>query len=134
MTGDEHPIVLFDGVCKFCNRMVNFAIRNDPKKKLRFAPLQSATGQRLKVQYGVAPEVNTVVLIENGKAYTYANAAIRVCRHLRWPVRMLYAYILVPPFISQAFYKWFARRRYRWFGKLDTCMIPTPGVRDRFLD
>lgn len=125
--------MLFDGVCNFCNRMVNFAIRNDPKAKLRFAPLQSATGQALKEQYGVSPDADTIVFIENGKSYTYARAAIRVCRYLRWPARMLYMFVVVPRFISQPVYKWIARNRYKWFGKKDTCMIPTPEVRSRFL-
>lgn len=113
--------------------MVNFAIRNDPKAKLRFAPLQSATGQALKEQYGVSPDADTIVFIENGKSYTYARAAIRVCRYLRWPARMLYMFVVVPRFISQPVYKWIARNRYKWFGKKDTCMIPTPEVRSRFL-
>lgn len=125
--------MLFDGVCNFCNRMVNFAIRNDPKAKLRFAPLQSAAGQALKEQYGVSPDADTIVFIENGKSYTYARAAIRVCRYLRWPARMLYMFVVVPRFISQPVYKWIARNRYKWFGKKDTCMIPTPEVRSRFL-
>jgi predicted DCC family thiol-disulfide oxidoreductase YuxK len=114
--------------------MVNFAIRNDKKARLRFAPLQSAAGEALKKRYSVSPDADTVVFIDKGKAYTYARAAIRVCRHLDWPVRILYAFIIIPGFISQPFYKWFARHRYSWFGKKDTCMIPTADVRSRFLD
>ena len=128
------PVLLFDGVCNFCNRMVNFAIRNDRKRKLKFAPLQSKSGQYLREQFGVSPSADTIVFIENGKAYTYARAAIRVCRYLDWPAKALYAFIIVPRFISQPFYKWIARNRYRWFGKKDTCMIPAPDVRARFLE
>ncbi len=128
------PIVLFDGVCNFCNRMVNFAIRNDRKGKLRFAPLQSAAGLQLKGKFQVDPTADTIVFIENGKSYTYAKAAIRICKHLDWPAKALYAFIIIPSFISQPLYKWFAKRRYQWFGKKDTCMIPTPEVRARFLD
>ena len=133
MPAAEHPIVLFDGVCNFCNRMVNFAIRHDRKGRLRFAPLQSAAGTQLRDEYGVAPSADTIVLIEKGKAFTYARAAIRVCRHLDWPAKTLYAFVIVPGFISQPFYKWFAKRRYRWFGKRDSCMVPGPALRDRFL-
>lgn len=130
----NQPLVLFDGVCNFCNRMVNFAIRNDRKARLKFASLQSDTGLALRKQYSIDPAADTVVLIENGKAYTYARAAIRLCRHLDWPARLLYGFIIVPRFISQPVYKWIARNRYKWFGKKDTCMIPAPGVRNRFLE
>jgi predicted DCC family thiol-disulfide oxidoreductase YuxK len=128
------PVLLFDGVCNFCNRMVNFAIRNDKKATLKFAPLQSATGQQLKEEYKVNPTADTVVFIENGKAYTYARAAIRVCKYLDWPAKALYAFIIIPSFISQPVYKWIARNRYKWFGKKETCMIPTAEVRRRFLE
>ena len=128
------PVVLFDGVCNFCNRMVNFAIRNDPNARLKFAPLQSETGQTLFKQFGISPDADTLVFIDNNKAYTYARAGIRICRYLRWPVKLLYGLIIIPAFISQPFYKWIARNRYRWFGKKDSCMIPSPDIRDRFLD
>lgn len=132
---DTHaPIVLFDGVCNFCNRMVRFAIRNDPKARLRFAPLQSEAGQALLAQYGVAPDADTVVLIDKGRAFTYAAASIRICRYLRWPVKMLYALIILPGFISQPVYKWIARNRYRWFGRKESCMVPTADVKSRFLN
>lgn len=128
------PIVLFDGVCNFCNRMVRFAIRNDPKARLRYAPLQSVAGQALLAQYGVAPDADTVVLIDKGRAFTYAAASIRICRYLRWPVKMLYALIILPGFISQPVYKWIARNRYRWFGRKESCMVPTADVKSRFLN
>lgn len=131
---DNQPVVLFDGVCNFCNRMVNFAIRNDPKSRLRFAPLQSAAGQALLKKYQVAPSADTLVLIQDNKAYTYAKAAIRICRYLRWPVKICYAFRIIPGWISQPFYKWIARNRYKWFGKKESCMIPDPQVRKRFLE
>ena len=127
------PVVLFDGVCNFCNRMVNFAIRNDRKGKLKFAPLQSVAGQKLRDEFNVPPTADTVVFIEKGKAYTYAAAAIRISRYLDWPARMLYAFAIFPRVIVEPVYKWIAKNRYRWFGKKDSCMIPTPGVRSRFL-
>jgi predicted DCC family thiol-disulfide oxidoreductase YuxK len=129
-----NPVLLFDGVCNFCNRMVNFAIRHDKKANLKFAPLQSATGQQLKEEYKVNPTADTVVFIENGKAYTYARAAIRVCKYLDWPAKALYAFIIIPSFISQPVYKWIAKNRYRWFGKKETCMIPKAEVKGRFLE
>ena len=128
------PVVLFDGVCNFCNRMVNFAIRNDKKAKLKFAPLQSETGQRLIREYKSPLTADTVIFINKGEAYTYANAAIRICRYLDWPARLLYAFIIVPSFISQPLYKWFAKHRYKWFGEKDTCMVPSPEIKERFLN
>jgi predicted DCC family thiol-disulfide oxidoreductase YuxK len=114
--------------------MVNFAIRNDKKGKLKFAPLQSASAQKLINKFGISPSADTIVFIENEKAYTYAKAAIRICKYLDWPAKLLYVFIIIPSFISQPFYKWFAKRRYKWFGKKDFCMIPTPGIKERFLD
>lgn len=129
----DKPLVLFDGVCNFCNRMVNFAIRNDRKAKLLFTPLQSATGKEIIQQFGVPASADTLVLLEKGRAYSYASAAIRICKYLRWPAKMMYAFIIVPSFISQPFYKWIARNRYKWFGKKDTCMVPSAEEKERFL-
>ena len=130
----NNPIVLFDGVCNFCNRMVNFAIRNDKKAKLKFTPLQSDKGQALKNQFNIPDTIDTVILLDKDKVYTYARAAIRISKYLDWPGKMMYAFIIIPSFISQPLYKWFARHRYKWFGKKETCMIPTKEVRDRFLE
>lgn len=102
----ENPVLLFDGVCNFCNRMVNFAIRNDRQGKIKFTPLQSEVGQKLKDRYQIPASADTVILIDKGKAFTYASAAIRVSRYLDWPAKMLYAFIIVPRFISQPTYKW----------------------------
>ena len=114
--------------------MVNFAIRNDKKSKLRFAPLQSSKGRLLKNQFGIPSSIDTVILIENNKVYTYARAAIRISKYLDWPAKMMYAFIIIPSFISQPLYKWFARHRYMWFGKKEKCMITTEEVKERFLD
>jgi len=130
----ETPIVLFDGICNYCNAMVNFAIRNDKKAILKFAPLQSEAGNRLKEEYKIAPGIDSVILIEKGKVYTYSDAAIRIAKYLRWPAKTFYSFIIVPKIIRQPFYKWIARNRYKWFGKKEECMVPTPDVKSRFLD
>lgn len=129
----EVPVLLFDGVCNYCNRMVNFAIRNDKKGKIKFAPLQSATGQLLRNKFNVPVTADTIILIDKNKAFTYGRAAIRVTKYLDWPAKMLYVFIIVPRFISQPFYKWIARNRYKWFGKRESCMIPSPEIKERFL-
>lgn len=129
----DHPVVLFDGVCNYCNSWVNFAIRNDREARLRFATLQSARGQELKAKYGVAPRADSVILIDNEKAYTYSNAALRIAKYLRWPAKAIYALLIVPAFIREPVYKWIARNRYKWFGKKEECMVPSPEIKSRFL-
>lgn len=129
----DHPVVLFDGVCNYCNSWVNFAIRNDKKARLRFATLQSATGQQLKEKYGVTPETDSVILIDNEKAYTYSNAALRIAKYLQWPAKAIYALTIIPAFIRQPVYKWIARNRYKWFGRKEECMVPSPEIKSRFL-
>lgn len=130
----ENPVILFDGVCNYCNTMVNFAIRNDKKAILKFAPLQSEAGKRLTEEYKIASEIDSVLFIEQGKVYTYSDAAIRISKYLRWPAKVLYGLIIIPKFIRQPFYKWIAKNRYKWFGKKEACMVPTLDVKMRFLD
>ena len=129
----KDPVVLFDGICNYCNAMVNFAIRNDRKARLKFAPLQSVTGRQLKDHYNIPPGTDSVIFIENEKVYTYSDAALRIARHLDWPAKAIYGFRIVPKFIRQPFYKWIAKNRYNWFGKKEECMVPTPELRSRFL-
>lgn len=130
----DNPVVLFDGVCNYCNSMVNFAIKKNKKKNLRFAPLQSEIGIAVKAKYPVTNNVDSVILIENNKAYIHSTAALRICKHLSFPVLLLYGFIVIPSFIRNAVYKWVARNRYKWFGKKESCMIPTKEVKALFLD
>ena len=129
----ESPVVLFDGICNYCNAMVNFAIQNDKKALLKFAPLQSKAGRTLKEKYRVNSAIDSIILIDQGKVYTHSDAAIRITKYLRWPSKALYAFILVPKFIRQPVYKWVAKNRYKWFGKKENCMVPSPEVKARFL-
>jgi len=135
MTDDpSHTIVLFDGVCNFCNRSVNWIIRRDKRGHFRFAALQSDAGAALQERSGLDPSaLETLVLIEGGKVYVKSTAALRIVRRVGWPWRALYALIGVPRPARDFAYDWFARRRYRWFGKRDECMVPSPAVRERFL-
>jgi predicted DCC family thiol-disulfide oxidoreductase YuxK len=130
----DNPIILFDGVCNFCNTWINFAIRHDKKGLLRFAPLQSNAGERLRKKYNMPVDTDSVIFIENDKVYFLSEAAVRIARHLSWPAKMFYAFVIIPRFIREPVYKWIARNRYKWFGKKDQCMIPGPEVRAKFLD
>lgn len=127
-------VLLFDGVCNLCNSSVQFILARDPKAKFRFASLQSDEGQALLQEFEDRPsDLSSVVLIEDGQLYTRSDAALRVARQLSggWP--LLYAFIVLPRALRDAVYDWIARNRYRWFGKRDSCMIPSPELRSRFL-
>ena len=128
------PIILFDGVCNFCNGMVNFIIARDPKAYFKFAPLQSETGQRMRLRFGVDESVDSIILIEDESAYVFSTAALRIVKGLGGLWRLLYVFIIVPTPIRDLFYRLFARNRYWLFGKKTVCMVPTPDVRARFLD
>lgn len=135
MTPEEpHPIVLFDGVCNICDASMNWIMARDPGARFRFAPLQSSVGGTLQRGHGLDPaELGTLVLIDGRRVYRKSGAVLRVLRRLRWPYPLLFALIAVPPFLRDAVYGWFARRRYGWFGRKDECMVPSAEVRDRFL-
>jgi predicted DCC family thiol-disulfide oxidoreductase YuxK len=129
-----NPIILFDGVCNFCNGAVNFTIKRDKQNNIRFAPLQSDAGRKLIQQYGLpADDMRSFLFIENGKVYNRSTATLKVCRYLTglWP--FCYGLIIVPAFIRNGIYDWIAKNRYKWFGERQGCMIPTPEVRARFL-
>lgn len=129
------PIVFFDGVCNLCNQSVLFIIQRDPEAHFRFATLQSAMGQRILTTYGHATTAqDSVLLFQHSKLYDRSRAALEICRALSglWP--LLYVFIIVPPFLRNGVYDWIARNRYRWFGKKEECMIPTPELRSRFIE
>jgi predicted DCC family thiol-disulfide oxidoreductase YuxK len=126
-------IVLFDGVCNFCNGAVNFIIRHDPDGKFKFAPLQSTFGEEMKSEFGIGDDIDSIVLIEDRKAFTHSDAALQMLRGLGGIWSIGYAFIIVPKPVRDWFYRLFARHRYSLFGKKDVCMVPTPEVRSRFL-
>ena len=128
-------IILFDGVCNFCNASINFIIDRDSRNKFSFASLQSEIGRKLLQQYQV-PDTNSldsVVLIKNGKVYKKSAAALEIVKDLNglWPV--LSVFNLLPTFILDTFYDLLAKNRYKLFGKSETCRIPTPQLRQKFL-
>jgi predicted DCC family thiol-disulfide oxidoreductase YuxK len=127
-------IILFDGVCNFCNGSVNFIIERDPEKYFKFAPLQSEVGQKLLSEHNIDKTItDSVVLIEDGKAYVRTTAALRIARKLQGYWSWFYGFAVVPSFARDVFYKLFAKYRYEMFGKQDACMMPTPEIRERFL-
>lgn len=131
----DHPIILFDGICNFCNSAVNFVIKRDPKSKFRFGTLQSETAHTLlSARQLSSSDLSSFVLIKDDKIYIRSTAALKVCQDLNglWP--LMYCFMIVPRFIRDGVYNWIARHRYQWFGKKDACMVPNKDVRSRFLN
>ncbi|MBS1613432.1 MAG: thiol-disulfide oxidoreductase DCC family protein [Bacteroidetes bacterium] len=128
-------VVLFDGVCNLCNGAVNWLIDHDPKNVLKFASLQSNYGQQIVAKHKLQGEyLNTILLVEDDKVYERSTAVLRALKHIGgWPA-LLYVFIVVPVFIRNAVYNFVARNRYKWFGKMDACRIPTPELKAKFLD
>lgn len=131
---NKYPIVFFDGVCNLCNSSVQFIIRYDEKGLIRFAPLQSDLGSQVLSDLSTLKKgKESIFFLENGQLYDRSTAALRVARYLRFPVSLLFLLIVFPAFIRNAVYDYIARNRYKWFGKKDSCMIPTPELKNRFL-
>lgn len=130
----ENSILLFDGVCNLCNSAVQFVIKRDKKKKFLYTSLQSKTGQKLLLKYGLnLSDFDSFILIENEKYFTKSTAALKVAKGLGGIWSMLYIFIIIPKFSRNAIYDFIARNRYKWFGKRDECMLPSPEFKDRFL-
>jgi len=130
---DSKLLILFDGVCNFCNETVLFLIDRDPNEQFVFASLQSELGQQTVQKFGVGVDLDTVVAIDQGRAYTRSDAALRIIRHMCFPWSLLYVGLILPRFLRNWGYNQFAKRRYKWFGKSDQCRIPTPELRKRFV-
>lgn len=130
---DQH-IILFDGVCNLCNGAVQYLIRRDPRAIFKFASLQSETGQQLLMKSGLpTDELKSFVYIHNDHFYTRSTAALKVARLLKGPIQLLHACIIIPEFIRNFVYDVIAGNRYRWFGRREACMLPAPGLQQRFI-
>jgi predicted DCC family thiol-disulfide oxidoreductase YuxK len=131
---ETKPVILFDGVCNYCNSIVNFIIRQDKQNKFLFAPLQSAIAQQLLRQYDLpSSDFDSFVLVDRKKASLRSAAALLVLSKLPWYWKWTQLFWIVPPFLRNAVYNIIARNRYKWFGKKDSCMIPTAEVKAKFL-
>ena len=129
-----HSIILFDGVCNLCNGAVNFVIKRDPRNVFKFTPLQEKQGVLLLKTHAVdTQKLDSIVLIENEKVYVKSSAALRIARKISnlWP--LFFVLLIIPSFIRDGVYDFIAKNRYKWFGKKEQCMIPTQGLREKFL-
>jgi predicted DCC family thiol-disulfide oxidoreductase YuxK len=130
----NHAIVLFDGVCNLCTSTVQFLIKRDPHGYFTFASLQSGIGRQLLEEHGLQLDaLDTFVLVEGSRCFTRSDAALRVAQHLSGGWALLRVLSLIPKPLRDCGYTVIARHRYRWFGKQETCLVPSRDILDRFL-
>lgn len=131
----ENPVLLFDGVCNLCNASVQWLIRRDNRSVFRFAALQSAVGADLLRRAGLTGDLpDSVVLVEDGRCLVRSDAALRICTLLGGWWRLLGIFRIVPRRLRDGVYDRIAGKRYAWFGRQESCWLPTPALRERFLD
>jgi predicted DCC family thiol-disulfide oxidoreductase YuxK len=132
----DKKIILFDGVCNLCNSAVLFIIKQDSKDLFRFVALQSDLGEKIINHIGIdSQKLDSIILYEPGTAYYYkSEAALKIASSLDSFYSMLVVFKILPTAFSNFIYDWIARNRYRWFGKKDNCMIPTPELKSKFLE
>lgn len=132
---NEHDIILFDGVCNLCNGAVTFIIKHDKKDSFRFAALESAFGRELLATHNIDSTVtDSIILVRGNSAFAKAEAALHIAKKMSglWP--LLHVFNVLPNKVNNFFYDYIARNRYKWFGKKESCMIPTPALKSKFLD
>lgn len=130
----NYEIILFDGVCNFCNSSINFVIDHDPEKHFKFAALQSEIGQEILTQFHKnTKDFDSVILLKNNQLYEKSEAALEITKHLSGFWKYLSVFKILPTFFLNFFYDIIAKNRYRIFGKSDSCRMPTAELRERFL-
>jgi predicted DCC family thiol-disulfide oxidoreductase YuxK len=135
VSGTKEPIVVFDGFCNLCTASVQLILRHEREPRFKFASMQSNAGGALLAAHGItAAEADTFVLIEGGHRYLRSDAALRVARHLSAPWSLARALVIIPRPIRDWVYRLIARNRYRWFGRRESCAVPSAEQRGRFLE
>lgn len=130
----DYKIILFDGVCNLCNSSVNFIIDHDRKNIFRFASLQSDSGQVLLKKFGLNNvSFDSIILIDKEKYFTRSSAVLKIAKDFPGFWKLLYIFIIIPPAIRDLLYDIIAENRYKWFGKKDSCRVPTPELKEKFL-
>lgn len=131
----ELQLVVFDGVCNFCNSWVEFVHQRDSNKQFFFAPLQSDLGNEIINKYKIdSTKIDSIMYLKGKKLHLKSSAALRILKDLGGIWALLFVFIIVPPFIRNFVYDVIAKNRYKWFGKKDQCMIPEDHLRNQFLD
>lgn len=128
-------IILFDGVCNLCNSTVQKVIKNDYKNQFKFASLQSEFGQEfLKKNNLSTQEFNSIILVDDDKYFTQSDAALRIGKELKGIYKWSKYLFIFPKFIRDFVYAIISRNRYKWFGKQENCWLPTPELKQKFLN
>lgn len=129
-------LILFDGVCNLCNGAVQYVIKHDKKNKFVFAALQSDIGQKTIETYNIdTSKTDSILLYSPDKGIDYkSTAALKIAYQLGFPNCLMSVFLIVPTFIRNWVYDYIAKNRYKWFGKKEACMIPTPELKNKFLD
>jgi predicted DCC family thiol-disulfide oxidoreductase YuxK len=128
------PLILFDGVCNLCNAWVRFVVRHDRAGIFRFAPQQSAVGQVLiGERMGGSQQLSSVILIAGDSVYTESDAVLEICARLDPPLSWIALLRFIPRRLRDACYRFVVRHRYQWFGRTDTCQVPSADIRERFI-
>ncbi|WP_223034511.1 thiol-disulfide oxidoreductase DCC family protein [Hanstruepera marina] len=132
----EKSLILFDGVCNLCNSSVQYVIKHDKKDHFLFAPLQSEIGQNIINHYNLdTSKVDSILVYSEEKGISYkSTAALKIASKLGFPINTLSIFFIVPLFIRNWVYDFIAKNRYKWFGKQNECMIPTPELKSKFLN
>lgn len=127
-------LILFDGYCGLCNKSVDWIIQHDQKGVFKFAPLQGKTAAELSPEISSISSLETVVLWSDGQVFEKSEAGFQILKELPLPWKLLSIFSIFPTELNDFFYNIIAKSRYKWFGKLDTCRLPTPEEKDLFLD
>ena len=132
---ENKSIILFDGVCNLCNASVKFVIKHDKKEQFLFASFQSDAAKEIMLHFNLKNlNLDSIVLIDDGKIYEKSTAILRITRHLNSGFKLLYFFIVIPKFVRDWLYSYIAKNRYRFFGKRESCRIPSLELKNRFLN
>jgi len=133
---ENKALILFDGVCNLCSTSVQYVIKHDKNNKYVFAALQSDIGKELMVKHHIdSNKTDSILLYRKRKGIvTKSTAALIIAKDLGFPTNLLSVFLIVPTFIRNAVYDFVAKNRYKWYGKQDSCWIPTPELQSKFID
>lgn len=136
MKGSVEKVVLYDGVCNLCDATIRFILPRDSRGSLRFASLQGEYARAILARHGIPnlPAPESLVYVENRRIFMHSDAVLRVARSLDFPWKLAAIFLFVPRSLRDVVYRWVARNRYRWFGKSEECLLPSPEWKSRFID
>lgn len=128
-------LILFDGVCNLCNSSVKYVIKHDKKNQFIFTALQSNIGQEIIKTHNInTSKIDSILLYTPEKGIDYkSTAALKIAQQLGFPQNLMSVFFIIPVFIRNWVYDYIAKNRYKWYGKKDACMIPTPELKSKFL-